>query len=220
MLSRARKYRLGLVLAHQQSGQLPTDLFREIVGTVSTTICFQVSADDARRFSREFAIERDGEIDNVTAGEILRLGVGEAWCKMGRHAFLMHTYLARGHGSTRRAEYIIARARRNYGKRAQAAAAPPGAVTTEEKRPVHEFQMLLASFESTLPLRKPSSLAEERLAIKLSMSEGTIGELSRILVAAATYAIDSGEERINEKVLRAINWEPPSERKRRADGLA
>lgn len=84
-----------------------------------------------------------------------------------------------------------------------------------------EFQMLLASFESTLPLRKPSSLADERLAIKLlSMSEGTIGELSRLLVAAATHAIRSGEERVNEKVLRAINWEPPSERKRRADGLA
>lgn len=83
-----------------------------------------------------------------------------------------------------------------------------------------EFQMLLASFESTLPLRKPSSLADERLAIRLlSMSEGTIGELSRLLVAAATHAIRSGEERVNEKVLRAINWEPPSERKRRADGL-
>jgi hypothetical protein len=80
--------------------------------------------------------------------------------------------------------------------------------------------MLLASFESTLPLRNPSSLAEERLAIKLlSMSEGTIGELSRILVAAATEAIRSGQERIDEKVLRAIHWEPPSERKRRADGL-
>jgi type II secretory pathway predicted ATPase ExeA len=83
-----------------------------------------------------------------------------------------------------------------------------------------DFQMLLASFESTLPLRNPSSLAEERLAIKLlSMSEGTIGELSRILVAAATEAIRSGQERIDEKVLRAIHWEPPSERKRRADGL-
>jgi hypothetical protein len=51
------------------------------------------------------------------------------------------------------------------------------------------------------------------------MSEGTIGELSRILVAAATEAIRSGQERIDEKVLRAIHWEPPSQRKRRADGL-
>jgi hypothetical protein len=51
------------------------------------------------------------------------------------------------------------------------------------------------------------------------MSEGTIGELSRLLVAAATHAIRSGQERIDEKTLRAIDWEPPSERKRRADGL-
>jgi type II secretory pathway predicted ATPase ExeA len=84
----------------------------------------------------------------------------------------------------------------------------------------HEFQVLLASFECTLPLRKPSFLADERLAIKLlSMSEGTIGELSRLLVAAAKHAIRSGQERIDEKTLRAIDWEPPSERKRRADGL-
>jgi hypothetical protein len=67
-----------------------------------------------------------------------------------------------------------------------------------------EFQMLLASFESTLPLRKPSCLAEKRLAVKLlSMSEGTIGELSRILVAAATHAIESGEERILYQLVAA-----------------
>jgi type II secretory pathway predicted ATPase ExeA len=83
-----------------------------------------------------------------------------------------------------------------------------------------EFQMLLASFESTLPLRKPSCLADERMATKLlAMSEGTIGELSRILVAAATEAIRSGRERIDEKTLREIDWQPPSERKRSAAGL-
>jgi hypothetical protein len=51
------------------------------------------------------------------------------------------------------------------------------------------------------------------------MSEGTIGELSRILVAAATEAIRSGRERIDEKALREIDWQPPSARKRRAEGL-
>jgi hypothetical protein len=80
--------------------------------------------------------------------------------------------------------------------------------------------MLLASFESTLPLRKPSCLADERMATKLlAMSEGTIGELSRILVAASTEAIRCGRERIDEKALREIDWQPPSARKRRAEGL-
>lgn len=83
-----------------------------------------------------------------------------------------------------------------------------------------EFQTLLASFEHTLPLRRPSVLAHERMAAKLlSMSEGTIGELSRLLIAAATEAICSGQERIDEATLRRLNWQPPSERKRRAEGL-
>jgi Bacterial TniB protein len=83
-----------------------------------------------------------------------------------------------------------------------------------------EFQTLLASFERTLPLRRPSLLAQERLAAKLlSMSEGTIGELSRLLIAAASEAIRGGQERIDEATLRRLNWQPPSERKRRAEGL-
>ncbi len=83
-----------------------------------------------------------------------------------------------------------------------------------------EFQMLLASFESTLPLRKPSCLAGESIATRLlAMSEGTIGELSRILVAAAEEAIRSGRERIDEKTLRELGWQAPSERKHSAGRL-
>lgn len=118
ILSRARKYRLRLVLAHQNSGQIPTDLFREIVGTVSTTVCFQVSAADARRFSRDFVIERDGEIGNIPYEQILRLHIGEAWCKMGEHVFRMRTYLARENGSKHRADEVIERSRQTYGARA------------------------------------------------------------------------------------------------------
>jgi type II secretory pathway predicted ATPase ExeA len=83
-----------------------------------------------------------------------------------------------------------------------------------------EFQMLLASFERTLPLRQPSSLADEKLARKLlALSEGSLGELSVLLTSAAVYAVRSGTERIDEKVLAAIDWVPPSERRRRAERL-
>lgn len=83
-----------------------------------------------------------------------------------------------------------------------------------------EFQMLLASFEQVLPLRKPSRLANEKIARKLlALSEGSLGELSVLLTSAAVYAVHSGAERINEKVLTAIDWVPPSERRRRAERL-
>ncbi len=83
-----------------------------------------------------------------------------------------------------------------------------------------EFQMLLASFERALPLRQPSGLADETLARKLlALSEGSLGELSVLLTSAAVYAVRSGTERIDEKVLAAIDWVPPSERRRRAERL-
>lgn len=83
-----------------------------------------------------------------------------------------------------------------------------------------EFQMLLASFEQVLPLRKPSRLANEKIARKLlALSEGSLGELSVLLTSAAIYAVRSGTERINEKVLAAIDWVPPSERRRRAERI-
>ncbi len=83
-----------------------------------------------------------------------------------------------------------------------------------------EFQMLLASFERVLALRQPSRLANEPLARKLlALSEGSLGELSALLTAAAVYAVKSGTERIDETVLAAVDWIPPSERRRRAERL-
>ncbi len=83
-----------------------------------------------------------------------------------------------------------------------------------------EFQMLLASFERTLPLREPSRLAEEQMARHLfALSEGSLGELSVLLTSAAVSAVQSGAERIDEQVLAAIDWIPPSERRRRAEHL-
>jgi type II secretory pathway predicted ATPase ExeA len=83
-----------------------------------------------------------------------------------------------------------------------------------------EFLMLLASFEQTLPLRHPSGLIEKHLAQKLlAQSEGNLGELSILLTTAAIYAIETGIEQINDAVLAAIDWAPPSERRRQAERL-
>jgi len=79
------------------------------------------------------------------------------------------------------------------------------------------FLMLLKSFETILPLRQPSSLHSPLLASKLlAMSEGTIGELSGLLNAAATYAIKKGQEQITQDVLNACGYISPSDRKNRA----
>ncbi len=94
LLSRARKYRLSLILAHQQTGQLPTSLLKEIFGNVSTMVAFNVSRDDAVRLSREFITEYNGEVVQVPPEELLSLRIGETFCKIGRSCFFMRTSLA------------------------------------------------------------------------------------------------------------------------------
>jgi len=90
LLSRARKYRLPLILAHQQTGQLSTDLVREVFGNVSTLISFLVSRRDANQISRECI--RDDLPGRVTVApeELVTLNVGEAFVKIGTHAFPMY----------------------------------------------------------------------------------------------------------------------------------
>lgn len=83
-----------------------------------------------------------------------------------------------------------------------------------------EFNRLLSSFELILPLRHPSRLIDPQLSMKLlSMCEGTIGELSKLLNAAARHAIDSGIEQINDVVLDKCGYKPPSERKKAIAGV-
>jgi hypothetical protein len=83
-----------------------------------------------------------------------------------------------------------------------------------EKDPYLRF---LVSYESTLPLRNPSNLANPKnpaVALKLlSMSEGLLGELVDLIKQAAVEAIKSGKERIDLELLEKIDWIPPKGRK-------
>jgi len=55
MLSELRKYRVGMVLAHQHLGQLDMDIRDAVFGNVGTLISFRVGAADAQFVAREFA---------------------------------------------------------------------------------------------------------------------------------------------------------------------
>ncbi len=78
-----------------------------------------------------------------------------------------------------------------------------------------EYLRLLSSYESVLPLKKPSNLTDEAIAMKiLSMSGGTIGEISRIIKKAAVLAIRTLNERIDLSILKQINYVPLNGRQR------
>lgn len=76
-----------------------------------------------------------------------------------------------------------------------------------------EYLNLLASFSTILPLRKPSSLQEPKIArYILAKSEGTIGEIAKILCYAAICAIQNQSESISYNLLKSLSYQSPSER--------
>ena len=54
MLSELRKYRLGLVLAHQHTTQLDKNVLEAILGNVGTLMSFRVGATDAAILGKQF----------------------------------------------------------------------------------------------------------------------------------------------------------------------
>ena len=78
-----------------------------------------------------------------------------------------------------------------------------------------ELLSLLASFCAVLPLKRPSEIANEETArYILSRTEGTIGEIARLLASAAVAAIRSGEESINQRTFGLADYQSPTERRR------
>ncbi len=78
LFSGARKYRLGLTVAHQDLYQLHhsiPEVERALLGNAYTRICFRVGEDDARALERGFSF--------FTAEDLMRLGLGEAICRVG-----------------------------------------------------------------------------------------------------------------------------------------
>jgi hypothetical protein len=81
--------------------------------------------------------------------------------------------------------------------------------------PNGEARALLASFAAAFPLRCRSMIDTEEMArYLLTRSEGTIGELTRLLTDAAVAAIETGEEAINHRTLFVAPYVGPTERRR------
>ncbi len=70
-----------------------------------------------------------------------------------------------------------------------------------------EFISLLATFLTTLPLKKESQVLTPNVAMEiLEISDGYIGEIIGLLKKAAIYAIENGSERITLKEIRECKY--------------
>ncbi|HRY52587.1 MAG TPA: type IV secretion system DNA-binding domain-containing protein [Candidatus Portnoybacteria bacterium] len=91
ILSEARKYRLGLILAHQYIGQLINDSSTRVkdavFGNVGTMIVFRVGAEDAEFLEKEFSPE-------FTANDLVGLGFAQIYLKLMIDGFASRPFSA------------------------------------------------------------------------------------------------------------------------------
>jgi hypothetical protein len=81
ILSGARKYRLGLILAHQDLRQIASrdpELANSVLGA-HTRICFRVGDQDAQKLAEGFSVFTEKDLQN--------LGIGEAICRIERSEY-------------------------------------------------------------------------------------------------------------------------------------
>lgn len=83
-----------------------------------------------------------------------------------------------------------------------------------------DYFRLLKSYETMFPLKDTSQLTNEETAIKiLSLSGGTIGEISTILKKAAVLAIKTGHEKIDLSIISKISYLNPDQRQRQYEKM-
>lgn len=116
IVSGVRKYRLGLVLAHQDLGQLRNaqDVASEVIANSYTRICFRVGDDDARKLQDGFSSFTRDDLQSLGLGEaIVRVGQANQDFNLRTEALpKMETALAK-----ERIERIVALSRQRYAAR-------------------------------------------------------------------------------------------------------
>ncbi len=76
-----------------------------------------------------------------------------------------------------------------------------------------EYASLLASMVSILPLKNPSNLNHPEISrFILEKTGGILGEIFTLLRRAAILAIETETEVIDEKILKAVDYNSPTER--------
>jgi hypothetical protein len=113
MLARGRRYRVPMILAHQETGQIPDAIMRGIFGTVSTIAAFTVSYSDANKLGREMRLEEPFVLQDQP--------VGHCHCRLDRRAFRLATDPPPQGGKAEHAAEVIRHSRETYGARAERA---------------------------------------------------------------------------------------------------
>lgn len=153
ILTGARKYRLGLIVAHQDMQQVSkhdTELASAIIGNAGTRICFRLGEVDAKKFAEGFS--------SFTAEDILNLERGDAIMRIGRaeHDCNVRVVPVQPNTAYNLQEHIIAASRNTY---AVALQEPTKATEDIQYTPV-ESKPVLEAIPQTQPAHNPEPVKE------------------------------------------------------------
>ena len=113
ILSGGRKYRLGLILAHQSLDQISSanaELASALIANAGIRVCFRLGESDALKLEKGFA--------SFTSEDLLNLSTGEAICRVGRSDMDFNVSVPREIVSSQApasAVYVIQSSRTKYG---------------------------------------------------------------------------------------------------------
>lgn len=84
ILSGARKYGVGLILAHQELGQIQTsELFTSVLSNTNIRICFRLGEADAKKLESGFAFFDSLDLQNLDTGQaVIRVGKSSDDCSL------------------------------------------------------------------------------------------------------------------------------------------
>ncbi len=153
ILSGARKYHLGLILAHQDMQQLnktDSELASSVVANAGTRICFRIGDTDAKKFEGNFSYFDTFDLQNLDTGEaIIRVERPENDCNLTTYHYEdLEESLARTN-----MELVIEASRKAYGT--------PKEIVESLLREAHEVLdisplKIEEKFEQQIPKPKPT----------------------------------------------------------------
>jgi len=113
ILSGARKYGLGLVLAHQELGQIDdTKILNSVISNPYIRICFRLGDNDAKRLESGFSYFEQSDLQSLGIGEsIMRVGSSSNDFNISTFPLPNKSAIAKSIGA-----YIIQSSRDNYSK--------------------------------------------------------------------------------------------------------
>lgn len=118
ILARARKYGLGLILAHQQTKQLDPTLLEDILGNVATTAVMRVGDRDAKRFKSVLYTGSQTDEASYVQRQVQEFSPGKVYVKLpGQQAVLVQSPFVEGRRDPTWRDSVKEASRGNYGLR-------------------------------------------------------------------------------------------------------